>query len=168
MLIYTGGYQLISACYRLEIHAQMASFVKLQPADKTITHLSFKTNKGKVQDDSFVWREENREFTYQGYMYDIISMVKTDTSIAIQCYFDKDETELEQNLVHVEQDKNNANAGTKMAFHKLATSVFLPSYKLALLHKIDFKVTVFTPYQKQLLFRNSDITLPPPDRKVCS
>ncbi|HQS56237.1 MAG: hypothetical protein B7Y15_12320 [Bacteroidetes bacterium 24-39-8] len=167
MLIYTGGYQLISACYRMEIHAQMASFVKLQPADKAISHLSFKTNKGKIQDDSFVWREENREFTYQGYMYDIISMVKTDTSIVIKCYFDKNETELEQNLVQLEQQQHNPNSGAKMAFHKLVTSVFLPSDKLVLLNKIEFKASVFTTYQEALLFRNSDISLPPPDRKVC-
>lgn len=167
MLIYTGGYQLISACYRLEIHAQMANFIKLQPAEKNITQLSFKTNKGKIQDDSFIWREENREFTYQGYMYDIISMVKTDTSITIQCYFDKNETELEQNLVQLEQHKNTANSGASLAFHKLISTVFLPIDNIALFDIIDHKVSFFKVYQEELLFRNSDITMPPPDDKAC-
>ena len=163
LLVYIGGYQLVSVCYRLEIQTQMAVFVKEQPSDKTQTRINFKSNNGKITDGAFTWREENREFTYQGYMYDVIKMIKTDSMITIICYYDKDETELEQHLVQYQKRQQPNNSEPIMGFKKLASTVFLPVEKIVFVKTYLISSTRFNAYQDRLLQQIRTVFLPPPD-----
>lgn len=164
MFIYTGGYLLISACYRMNIHNQMASFIKEQPSDKSQTQIVFKTQGGKILDVSFVWREENREFTYQGYMYDVISYIKTDSSLIINCFYDKNETELEQNLVQVQKGQHEDNSASKNAFQKLIASVFLAVESNRIQHSFLVVKPYFSYYQVYVQEQLISVIQPPPDK----
>jgi hypothetical protein len=166
MIIYLGGYQIISACYRLELKIEAHQFLKTNPTGDFLTVFHFDLKDGEIQASNFEWEEAGKEFKYNNSMYDVVKMEEQNHQMVVYCYNDGGENKLEKHLDEIHQKQNNPKASSTAAFQKLISLSFesVKHQNLYLLpSKLGFK---FKGYEEAIIFNTAEITVPPPDELI--
>lgn len=166
MIIYLGGYQIISACYRLELKIEAHQFLKTNPTGDFLSVFQFEYKDGEVLASNFEWEEAGKEFKYNNNMYDVVKMEEHNQKMVVYCYNDSGENKLEKHLDEIHQKQNNPKASSTAAFQKLVSLSFesvkhqehylIPS-------QLRFK---FKGFNESVLFNTLEITVPPPDEII--
>jgi len=86
---YFAGYRLVSYLLTMQAKYEAASVIHEDSSLKTITLSASDFN-------SLQWTEEGKEFSYEGQLYDMSSLVKTDNGYMLKVYYDKKESHLTQ------------------------------------------------------------------------
>ncbi|HTA26728.1 MAG TPA: hypothetical protein VK809_02990 [Bacteroidia bacterium] len=90
-LLYLGGIQIMFWVKMSECKQEAQALVHGHKLSRrNIIDFSFTPS----EYSSLSWSEENKEFTYKGQRYDIIEMKYFSDEIIVNCYPDKDETDL--------------------------------------------------------------------------
>lgn len=166
MIVYLGGYQIISACYRLELKMEAHQFLKTNPSGEFLSVFEFDMKDGEIKASNFEWEERGKEFKFNNTMYDVVKMEELNNQMVVYCYNDNGESKLEKHLDEIHQKQNNPKASSTAAFQKLISLSFesvkhqehclIPS-------QIRFK---FRGYNASLLINTLEITVPPPDELI--
>lgn len=166
MLIYLGGYQIISACYKLELKSEAKQFLQSNPSADYLTRFQFDLRGGEIDAANFEWEEEGQEFRLNGAMYDVVQLKEQHGKLIVYCYNDSGESKLEKHLDEIHQKQNNPKAGSTAAFQKLISL----SFESIKTHHIIFipscLVSKFNDYQAAVLCQFVEIMVPPPDQMI--
>lgn len=166
MIVYLGGYQIISACYRLELKIEAHHFLKTNPSDDFLSVFEFDLKNGEIQDSNFEWEERGKEFKFNNAMYDVVKMEELNNQIIVYCYNDNGESKLEKHLDEIHQKQNNPKASSTAAFQKLISLSFetiKPQEQLLIPKPIRFK---FNGFDESVLINSLEIRVPPPDELI--
>lgn len=107
----------------IAFHARRSN-LKKEVRNYLLTHknmggelLTFQTKNGIVSDESFAWEEEH-EFSFNGKMYDVISVQHENNSVKIHCIKDDDENALMElyALSHKATGKNTSSSNQTLKF----------------------------------------------------
>jgi hypothetical protein len=154
------GYVISYAIMEYSIEAEMKTKIKenLNTNEYQVFNLNEISN-----EKSFKWEEEDKEFWYNGRIFDI---VKIEKSGVLKCIDDIKEKKLFQNLdsyVNGFFAKNPNGKKAMQSINSLFFAVFLPSKEIVIPPR--YCISISSIYDK-ILFRNSDRTLtvvsPPP------
>lgn len=69
-------------------------------ADEELNIISFNVNDLKNNKYDFVWIKPDKEFRFNGKMYDVKNQIELNDTIYFNCYYDKDENILEELFAH--------------------------------------------------------------------
>ncbi|MEN9686392.1 MAG: hypothetical protein RLZZ28_2178 [Bacteroidota bacterium] len=119
MLVFTGGYQLITTCYRIGLRAEMKNYLRNNPHSRLATVFFFHTEKNQIRENGFEWEEEGDEFSYKNVLYDVVSVEYRNGQAIIHCINDANETRLVQFAESLERKKQDPANDTRLAFQKL-------------------------------------------------
>ena len=140
----------------------MASSMKLRSdAHETVT-FSFKYRNSGIEDPRFTWAKPNKEFIYDGILYDITHIEYLQDRVVIKCHADIQETKIVSKL-NLQKDPSHFEVRSKAGGHgELVTQMFLQLPHFFLMVKaVDF-VTI-TPSLKSMPLAGTD---PPPEQIV--
>ncbi len=148
---------------RAEQKKSMFAWLKKTDAAAFCVSLGFNTNaSGVVNDNDFAWETPQKEFIYQGCLYDVISTCVQNQKLYIQCIPDRQEDKLVaqmQNIMH--KDKTDKSSPYQ---HLLKSFLALYVMKLSKpeplqqsRHTIDH--TIYTCYYPSGF---SQLNTPPP------
>jgi hypothetical protein len=166
ILLQTGGYYIILYASILGARVDAADFIKDpdQIKEKAVT-LTFPVKDGKLIATGLVFDDED-EFSYQGRMYDIISINKSKDHISFTCYSDTKETELDQNLCDKIDTDREAPAQKHKGFSLL--KILLPYLNPAQSDKVHScelasvgTIPAYTKSYRSFVFK--PIISPPPE-----
>ncbi len=166
MIIYLGGYQIISACYRLELKIEAHNYLTSNLTEEYLSIFQFDVKDGIVQATSFEWEEDGKEFKYKNNMYDVVQIKENNNQIIVYCYNDSGESRLEKHLDQIHQQQNNPKASATTAFQKLISLSFesVKNHDMYLVpSKLRFK---YKEYDESVLLHHLEITAPPPDELI--
>lgn len=168
MIVYLGGYQMISACYRLELKMEAHQFLKTNPGVDFLSVFEFDLKDGEIQAADFQWEERGKEFKFNNTMYDVVKIEELNHQMVVYCYNDSGESKLEKHLDEIHQKQNNPKASSTAAFQKLISlsfeSVKQQEHQI-IPNLIRFK---FKGFDESVLFNALEITGPPPDEMIVS
>lgn len=168
MMIYLGGYQIISACYRLELKFEAKQFLKSNPTGDYLSNFQFDLKNGEIDAANFEWEEKGKEFKFNNKMYDVVQINEQQQQVIIYCYNDSGESKLEQHLDEIHQKQNNPKASSTAAFQKLISLSF-ESVKLHDFYLVPTRLDLkFNGYEIAVLHQSIDILVPPPDQMIVS
>jgi hypothetical protein len=166
MIIYLGGYQIISACYRLELKMEAQHLLKTNLPDEYLSVFHFDLKDGNVQASSFEWEEEGKEFKYKNSLYDVVQIKESKHQIIIYCFNDSEENRLEKHLDQIHQQQNNPKASSTAAFQKLISLSF-ESVKNQDIYWVPSKLRFkYKAYDESVLLHHLEIMVPPPDELI--
>lgn len=87
MVYYFAGYRIVY--YLLTKNAKTIASAEISNRHTKLETLVFnKTNFAAIK-----WTEENKEFSYEGQLYDVAGITKTSEGVSIDVYADKNETQ---------------------------------------------------------------------------
>jgi hypothetical protein len=123
---YVITYQALIQFTKNYIH----SAIERKEIDEEIILLSFK--KSDIDEDKidFKWKHE-KEFKYNGGMYDIADRFETEDSIHFYCFYDHKENKLEENFnKHFEKDKEDKkhNSSSRILLSQLTDQYIISEY----------------------------------------
>lgn len=168
MIVYLGGYQIISACYRLELKVEAHQFLKTNPSGDFLSVFEFELKNGVIQASNFEWEERGKEFKFNNTMYDVVKMEELNNQMVVYCYNDSGESKLEKHLDEIHQKQNNPKASSTAAFQKLISLSF-ETVKRQEHHLIPNPLRFkFKGFDESVLFNALEITGPPPDEMIQS
>ncbi len=166
MIVYLGGYQIISACYRLELKIEAHQFLKTNTCGDFLSVFEFELKDGEIQASNFEWEERDKEFKFHNTMYDVVKMETSNQKLFVYCYNDSGEDKLEKHLDEIHQKQNNPKASSTASFQKLISLSFETIKQqghLLFPNELKFK---FQGYDESVLFTTLEITVPPPDELI--
>lgn len=166
MIVYLGGYQIISACYRLELKIEAHQFLKTNPSGDFLSVFEFDLKDGEIQAANFEWEERDKEFKFNNTMYDVVKIEAVNHQMKVYCYNDSGESKLEKHLDEIHQKQNNPKASSTAAFQKLISLSF-ESVKHQEHHLIPNPLKFkFRGFKESILFNALEIRVPPPDELI--
>ena len=140
----------------------------------TLSHIR-EEMKEKVQDDSHTqsltftkdafarlkWEKKNKEFRLKGKMYDVSAIETKGDKVLVYCIFDKTETRLRHQLIHLFSDKPGNKSPFRLWVQILAQNYFKPAeFTLPLLHR-DF-IMIQSSYVFRIHTFENELADPPP------
>lgn len=139
----------------------MRAYLKTHNDSRLGTYLGFRLVQNKINDPSFEWTETNTEFSYQGEMYDVVSIKTTRDSICICALKDNRENELDKQMAAIRHSRNDTGSHPVISLMKFFsaftfsdTGIVFPSYTAAVCYAVN-------PFMS-ILSGNSEILSPPP------
>ncbi len=166
MIVYLGGYQIISACYRLELKFEAHQFLKTNPSGEFLSVFEFDLKDGEIQASNFEWEERGKEFKFNNTLYDVVKMEVSNQKLVVYSYNDSGEDKLEKRLDEIHQKQNNPKASSTASFQKLISLSFetIKQQRHYLFpNKLKFK---FQGYEESILSNILEILVPPPDELI--
>jgi len=155
-----GGYVISFSIMKYSIEAEMKAKIKENLNTNEYQVLNLNTIS---KENSFKWEKKDKEFWYNGRIYDI---VKIEKSGILKCIDDIQEKKLFQNLdsyVSGFFTKNPNGKKAMQSINSLFFAVFLPSKEIVIPQRYCISTTSI---DNRLILRNSDRTLsvvsPPP------
>lgn len=144
LLINSAGLFCFYLVQRNEIRNNMFAWLKTGEADRFCTLLDLPVNaEGNIESRDFRWELNNREFVYNGGLYDVISIRINKGHASIRCVADKAEDHLIQKLrtafEHQKEGKSRtATALLKFfsAFISVKNTVQVPSYEPSFMNPV--------------------------------
>ena len=103
----------------------MKTYLTTHNDDRYGSYFSFKAANGLVNDPSFNWKENNKEFRYKGEWYDVVSIKYSGDSIKICSIKDDRENKLEKQLAQIHQHKNNGSSTTSISLIKFFSLFYI-------------------------------------------
>ncbi len=119
LLVFTGGYHLIVTGYRMGLKNEIRTKLLQNPQSNITQIFHFISTGNDIQDKSFSWEDEGEEFTYEGTLYDVVSITYQNNQVHIDCYQDKAETNLVKLIAEIQQEQNRQPSGSKNVIHKM-------------------------------------------------
>lgn len=96
----------------------MRAYLQTHDDTRYGTYLNFPIVKNEVSDPSFDWEETDAEFSYQGELYDVVSIKKTKDSIRICALKDDRENDLEKQIAGIRHSKQDKDANPVLSLMK--------------------------------------------------
>lgn len=124
LLVYASGTLVV---YKYMVYQQkqsMKAFIKANPNNSLAVHIKFSKTDLSNGQVNFEWVEDNKEFRFNGEMYDVVSNSTFNDSIQILAIKDKGENDLLQQYCSVMHHQSNKKASVSFLF-KLLSSVFV-------------------------------------------
>lgn len=116
---------------------------------------------GQPTDVSFRWEEE-KEFHYQGKMYDLISKKMIDDKLHIRCIEDSKEEQLLKQLTDIQERKEGTPTKSKSILQFLFAALFIrPEISLGLPNTAT-SVSYYDHYLSSFTAREKEVLSPPP------
>lgn len=102
----TIGYFHAFMLKQMEIRHSVQSRIEKGLPEEELLLLTF-SSQGEIK-----WIKKDKEFLYQGHMYDVVSMVEEDGKLHVRCYDDKKEARLASGLKMIlkKDDSHDRNA----------------------------------------------------------
>ena len=147
LVISIGGLPLFYA-FQKHLHKQAQfNYIETHPQEKMegLIHLTVKDVEKLPA--GFEWEEENIEFRFQGMMYDVVSIKKTNTEWIITAMADKVEVSIEKtNQQFAKQDQENHKKAQKLFKWVFTPYVSIINPEVSIIHTI---VSIHFPKMKQ-------------------
>ena len=119
LLVFTGGYHLIIAGYRIALKTEIRTSLLQNPEYNITQTFHFASIGNAIQNTSFSWDDGEEEFTFEGTLYDVVSITYQQNQVRIECYKDKAETKLVNLTAEIQQKQNRQPSGSKNVIHKM-------------------------------------------------
>ena len=103
-----GGYHLVAAIYRSGLKSEMRAYLQTHKDERFGTYLNFSEKEHQISDPNFEWEEVDEEFTYQGEMYDVVSINHQNGQILICALKDDKENHLERQVAEIRHTGNES------------------------------------------------------------
>jgi hypothetical protein len=141
----------------MEVKQQMHVYIKAHPKQYGRS-FNFQLSNGKVADKNFEWQDGEKEFTYEGKMYDVVDSKTSGGILNIHAYNDQQEEQLHADLANHQRQKQTP------VLSQLMSMVFI-------IQKNEFDLNVLKPSLAHYQNTNSpkptlialSIQSPPPD-----
>lgn len=161
MLLYAGGYHLAYYIYQFGLKSEMKSYI-LDHKDAGLGEKIFiATVNGKILDSQFQWEEEGEEFTYNGALYDVVSISSNTQGLNIICLKDRAENKLEAQMIYIKSKEQSSRKNASLSQFKFQP--FCQSDYKKFVSKFKIKDAINAPFiALKLPNRVTDILLPPP------
>lgn len=161
LVIYIGGYHLIYAVYRAGIKQEMRAYLQKNKDTRLGTYFSFAVKDKKITDTHFSWEEKDEEFSYDGKMYDVVTVAYHSDSARICALKDERENNLAEQLAVIHNGNHtDSEAGAKTAFHffSVFTMIQEPFYPC----RTSFIIRHWPGSAERILLDLTEVTTPPP------
>ena len=161
LVISIGGLPLFYA-FQKHLHKQAQfNYIETHPQEKMegLIHLTVKDVEKLPA--GFEWEEENIEFRFQGMMYDVVSIKKTNTEWTITALADTVEVSIEKtNQQFAKQDQENHKKAQKLFKWVFTPYVSLSNYEGLIIYDI---ASIHFPIMKQDIIQSWEASpyLPP-------
>jgi len=135
MVYYFAGYRLVY--FLLTSDAKYAALTAIKSKGTKFEDININT----AEYNKLIWTEGNKEFIYNGQLYDIVSLSKVDNNYIINAYCDKNETQWVKALHNFVKQLFPANGKNNKNIESILTAFqkeYLP------LQKITFNPSYFT------------------------
>ena len=126
-----------------------------------LTHLSFKSN----EVDARVEWKHNKEFRFEGEMYDIVQKQQQGDSIHFWCWWDKEETLLNrkiEKLAYLALNGNETSNNQKNHFFRFLKLMNLPPDEIPSAQASEMKSRLTCDSSFDTILRNVSPDIPPP------
>lgn len=131
LLVYMGGYHLVYSLHKQELKNEMRAWLSVHAGVQIGDRFHFVLDKQNISDPFFTWEEQDHEFSYQGELYDVVTITYEKNSVTITALKDGRENELESQLAKLNSSTQGKN--TQKALVK-----FFPVY----IHDTDQSLTI--------------------------
>lgn len=162
LLVFTGGYHLIVAGYRVGLKKEIRTGLLQNPKSNITQTFHFTTIGNDIQNISFSWVDEGEEFTYDGTLYDVVSILYQNNQVSIECYRDKEETKLVKLIAEIQQKQNRQPSGSKSVIHKMMQMV-MEVHTSPGQFKYRVKRNTFSSFSLLPIKGHTAIVSPPPE-----
>jgi len=109
--------------------------------------------------DKIVWEEENKEFSIEGTLYDVVRIKKSEGKTFLYCINDKEEKQLLDGLANA-ANSNHGNKQEKNTIKSLLVDLVCVNDKE---ETISFRVpSKYSPFNVILVSSFEEINIPPP------
>jgi hypothetical protein len=165
LLIYSGGYFLIYAYQKMMIRQEVSTMLHSDHsvAQSFLTNFSFPSeNFEQNKIAHFHWTEEGKEFSYDGHLYDVVSLHCNGSNTIITCINDKEETRLEDRLVKMSDNFNKkVNAKIPLILKLVSSNFICPQH--ASIYSVASQTVVHNLYPVNTFISIAPaISIPPP------
>ena len=157
-----GGYHLVYSLYKTAIRQEMNSYLSVHPDSEYGSNFIFLAQDGNIKDPSFVWKENGKEFTYQGDWYDVVSLKKKGDSLQICCIKDGKENNLEKQFSRIHQTTNSGTTGKMVSMIKIFSLFYFPDNNKETAIAFQRQITYLKTINESLLNADSRVISPPP------
>ncbi len=96
----------------------MRAYLETHDDTRYGTYLHFPVVKNEVSDPAFTWEETNEEFSYQGELYDVVSIKRSKDSIRICALKDDRENDLEKQVAGIRHSKQDRDTNPVISLMK--------------------------------------------------
>lgn len=139
----------------------MHSYLQTHDDSRLGTYLVFRLTGNKIKDPSFEWEETNREFSYQGEMYDVVSIKTTNDSIRICALKDGRENELGKQMAAIRRSRNNTGSHPVISLMKFFSACTVSDTGIVFSSYTGTVCYALNPFPA-ILSGNAGILSPPP------
>lgn len=139
----------------------MRAYLQTHDDTRYGTYLNFPVVKNEVADPAFAWEETDAEFSYQGELYDVISLKRTKDSIRICALKDNRENDLEKQIAGIRHSKQDRDTDPVLSLLKFFSAFEqTPTGIVFLSHSV--KVAYYTGANPVYISCHTEIHSPPP------
>lgn len=146
LVIYMGGYHLVYAIYQAGIKQEIRNTHKTHTNTPYGSCLSFKLQQGTVTDSKFEWEETNQEFTYNGELYDVVTVEYKADSIRICALKDVRENKLNNQLAEIHTNKQGSHPSSAVSVLKYFSVFTINATEATLFYPVAVKQYTSLPY----------------------
>ncbi len=162
-----GGYHLWYVLYKVHLKTEMKGFIVAHPDTRAACHFQWNVDAdGNIDQPSFSWEEKNKEFTYNGLLYDAVHIQYSGTAVTICCLPDNAENNAELQHFALQKNKQDAGKQNRLSFSQVFSFFYQSDvYQMQLTAATNISWHPF--YPTQLYFTTTAIVLPPPRFFTC-
>ena len=161
LVIYIGGYHLVYIFYQYNLKQEMRVYLQTHNDTRYGTYLNFPVVKNEVSDPAFEWEETDAEFSYQGALYDVVSVQRTKDSIRICALKDDRENDLEKQIAGIRHSKQDRDTDPVLSLLKFF-SAFEQTHNGIVFLSHNIAVTYRESANPVYVSCNTEIHSPPP------
>ncbi len=139
----------------------MRAYLQTHEDTRYVTYLSFPLVQNEIKDPAFQWEETGKEFSYQGEMYDVISVKTSNDSFHICAIKDDRENELEKQIASIRHTKNDSGSNPVFSLLKFFSAFDIADTAIVFPVTKCFTDHIAKPYD-DLISSGTEIHSPPP------
>ncbi len=161
-LFNSVGYYIVFKISQSEIRKEVKTFIQLGIPEAQLTTIEI----SKAKFASINWEKKNKEFFYQGKLFDIVKKKELQNSIIFYCIDDKKEIELFADLdEHIDMFVASQNSKSNSSSKKLTNHVVKIYFSNFYSFRFHNPSTLFCFFQptKNYLSEFSETKSPPPE-----
>ena len=139
----------------------MRTYLQTHDDSRLGTYLAFRLAENKIEDPSFEWEETNREFSYRGEMYDVVSVKTANDSIRICAWKDDRENELGKQMAAIRHSQNDTGSHPAISLIKFFSAFTFSDTGIVFSSYTGTVCYAASPFPA-MLSGNTEILSPPP------
>lgn len=157
------GYVIVHTRNKSDVKKFTEEYLNRNKSKEKLITLTFSINSVDKGTSRIIWKKENREFLFDGNMYDITETKIIEDSIYYTCYLDEKENEIEKSFNRLFDKKHGDDP--KAPLTKIIVIKFLADYLLNS-EILQYNIPILNYYSSSVRnsFQNfySEILTPPP------